>query len=289
MSFVEKTNNAQSAIKANQELSFPTYSCGEALLHTLHKVRAFFASFFSRLFLRGPTCLGCGLNKKVTDLLDGQKIASCKNAAAVSSALTQLRGNQFCGPDVILALKEEDLNQAQLVSIFLTQTGADELPELKDQKRTIMIPLIIQGESIIRKDHIVTVFVNTNKNLIHYYDPKGIGVKERGNVLLRKGGKLHDKLKEIRQKYISGEGAFSENRTVVQRDVHNCGVYNAAEILHRLGKEEIQTTLSAITLRKRLAQYMLEDSSLSKENREKNSFPNASGTLSSEEDGFTVI
>jgi len=142
------------------------------------------------------------------------------------AAITLLRKGLFLGASVVdeVAIELEKIYPHLKLAVEGAKTETPlSLPYLEGNKTLYAIPLVLTGPI----EHMVTFVVDTDKNQVEYFDPKGRSILDSEGARLNKldHPEIIDVYFAILEKYGNFETRVLENRLPHQRDVNNCGAF----------------------------------------------------------------
>ncbi len=143
------------------------------------------------------------------------------------------RNNQNLTPEAITACNQlqrtRTLTQTAIIEygrvlekdpkIQLVQEGLFGLnppTNIPDEKRFLAIPFVLKGRF---EDHIVAIYFDREKNILEYFDSKGLTIRDRND------SRLNAFIEKVLKKYGNDKTTVIENTEKYQWDCHNCGAY----------------------------------------------------------------
>ena len=156
-------------------------------------------------------------------------------------AIRLLRSGAFLGASVFEEVATELESKYPHLKIAVEGAKTEcrlTLPDLEEGKTLYAIPLVLEG----RINHMVTFVIDTERNQIEYFDPKGHTILDNEGIRLYKEDRpeLFEVYFAILQKYGNPATSVFENRLPHQRDVNNCGAFVLRYITNRAKRIQAQ-------------------------------------------------
>lgn len=161
----------------------------------------------------------------------------------LASIIKKIEGKRDIGPAAVTAYVEFlktkvtrfEMNGAFMLPAMGQSFHFESKEELQNRGiHFLAVPVVVSGTA---RDHIVTFFIDLNKNEIEFYDPKGLTILDRKGERLLSNPEMDLLALYKRLQSTYGTTKVIENTAKHQYDSHNCGVYVCDYYVRRLHRQ----------------------------------------------------